>query len=195
MANVALARAKRTLRRETGAALRQIAQTDVDAQSRTITDAVTALPAYRAASSISVYISMPTAEVATWDLCRDALRAGKRLYVPRFSEAGSSFSVDMDMLRLRNEHELHTLIPNTWGIGEPSSQVDGAPRENALEADTGGNGLDMIILPGVAFDRFGGRLGHGKGYYDRYVRRTREFNTQHNIPPPTLGESAANKSR
>lgn len=75
---------------------------------------------------------MPTAEVATWDLCRDALRTGKRLYVPRFSEDGGSFSEDMDMLRVRSEHELHTLIPNRWGIGEPPADADGAPRENGV---------------------------------------------------------------
>lgn len=146
------------------------------------------LPAYKAASAVSIYISMPAAEVATWDLCRDALRAGKRLYVPRFSEqTGGAFSVDMDMLRVRNEHELHTLVPNRWGIGEPPSDADGKPREDALVRATGGAGLDLIVLPGVAFDRFGGRLGHGKGYYDRYVQRTRDFATQNGNQHPTLG--------
>ena len=65
-----------------------------------ITAALVAHPAYCRASSVCIYVSMPTAEVATWDLCRDALRSGKRLYVPRFSEDGESFSVDMVMLRV-----------------------------------------------------------------------------------------------
>ena len=135
---------------------------------------------------------MPAAEVSTWALCRDALRAGKRLYVPRFSEQqGGAFSVDMDMLRVRDEHELSSLVPNRWGIGEPpAAGADGRPREDALVRATGGRGLDMIVLPGVLFDRCGGRLGHGKGYYDRYVRRTREFAAQNGNAPPTLGASA-----
>lgn len=41
----------------------------------------------------------------------------------------------------------------------------------ALEEPTGGDGLDLILAPGVAFDQEAGRLGHGKGYYDRYLSR------------------------
>ncbi len=48
-------------------------------------------------------------------------------------------------------------------------------RPSALDETTGGDGLDLILAPGVAFDSTGGRLGHGKGYYDRYFARADEW--------------------
>ncbi|WFD23739.1 5-formyltetrahydrofolate cyclo-ligase [Malassezia equina] len=98
---------------------------------------------------------------------------GKLLYVPRFSTLGAgadareahSFT-EMLMLRVYDVHELEqALTVNKWGIAEPALQwLDGTPRENVLDTPYG---LDLILLPGLAFDRQGARLGQGKGYYDR----------------------------
>lgn len=136
---------------------------------------VLAHPHFQRATAVSIYLSAPSAEVDTWALCRAALHSGKRLYVPRFStlDAGAdarethSFT-EMLMLRVYDTHELeHALTVNKWGIAEPSLvRADGTLRENALDAS---GGLDLIVLPGLAFDRQGWRLGQGKGYYDRYL--------------------------
>lgn len=147
---------------------------------------------------MSVYVSMPSGEVDTWELCRTVLRGGKQLYVPRFSAVrqGDStaavaakpvFRRDMDMLQVRDEQELaHGLVRNKWGIAEPPPDADGAPRADALDAR--GDGLDLILMPGMLFDRAGGRLGHGKGYYDRYVQRARAFMAQRGHSPlPAIG--------
>ena len=153
------------------------------------------LACFQHARTVSVYLSMPTAEIDTWELCRHVLHEGKHLYIPRFSTlpAGAQasqtthkFTTDMHMLRVMDVNELeHGLTHNRWGIAEPALTLrDGTPRENALDAATGGQGLDLIVLPGVAFDLQGGRLGHGKGYYDRYVARTRQQQPQ--TPPATV---------
>lgn len=187
--------AKRALRQRMKAVLEQIPRYEIEQQSASVMEHVLHLPCYERACAVSVYLSMPTGEVDTWELCRHVLRQGKRLYIPRFSNvqhgavaarAAHKFSTDMSMLRIMDLEELeHGLTYNKWGIAEPSlTLADGTQREDALDPTTGGSGLDLIILPGVAFDLHGGRLGHGKGYYDRYLDRTKRQQPQ--SPPATV---------
>lgn len=113
------------------------------------------------------------------------------------------------MLRLRTLAEYEGMKMNRWGIREPEEEYaagveeisQGSPspdqsqsqnervrRENALDPSTGGSGLDLILSPGVAFDEQAGRLGHGKGYYDRYLARCEEFAQQRGKAGPVCGE-------
>lgn len=187
--------AKRALRQRMKAVLENIPRDEIERQSALVLEHVVHLACYQRARTVSVYLSMPTSEVDTWELCRHVLRQGKRLYIPRFSNlapgavaahAAHKFSTDMSMLRIMDLDELEQgLTHNKWGIAEPAlTLIDGSQREDALDPSTGGTGLDLIILPGVAFDLHGGRLGHGKGYYDRYVDRTKKQQPQ--SPPATV---------
>lgn len=148
-----------------------------------VTQKVLQLPEYQNASAISVFLSMPGREVSTSSIVTDALRRGKKVFIPYIhAETGAGKSKTMDMLRLKDEHDLESLKPDAWGI--PSLSEEGiANRENAL----GGNGvpnsgshslspvhLDLIFMPGMAFDTSNNRLGHGKGFYDRYLSRIRQ---------------------
>jgi len=64
--------------------------------------------------------------------------------------------------------------------------VDEVGMEEALDpgSDAGGGGLDLIIVPGLAFDIIGNRLGHGRGYYDRYIDMANDWAKQRKRPPP-----------
>lgn len=83
----------------------------------------------------------------------------------------------MEMIRLSSLKEFQSLKPVLWGIRQHSDTMD----INLFEQDTLNlieprnqdpqkfAGLDLIFMPGAAFTKCGSRLGHGKGYYDRFL--------------------------
>ena len=74
-----------------------------------------------------------------------------------------------DTLGLWGLRTFEELEPGTWGILEPSRAVRHEHCEQLVSPGT----LDLIVVPGLAFDRSGGRLGYGKGYYDRLLAEAR----------------------
>lgn len=78
------------------------------------------------------------------------------------------------MLSLRSLEDFKTLKRNSWGIPTPPKSSI-SERENCLDRGISHEndefGLDLIIVPGVAFDHSCRRLGHGKGYYDFFFKR------------------------
>ncbi|CAK5274847.1 unnamed protein product [Mycena citricolor] len=130
--------------------------------AKALTDRILATPSLIDAQSISCYLSMPTGEIDTGLLVRALLRAGKTLYVPKIDRRTDG---KMDMLRVYDEDDLSSLPSGVWGIKEPGATRNGSPRANAMDS-----GLDVILVPALAFDRALCRLGHGKGYYDRFIR-------------------------
>jgi len=143
-------------------------------QSRMMTSALVSCPEYHQSSSFSCFLSM-NEEVDTSEIVADILRRGKQLFVPRVNKSSGV----MEMIRIYGMDDLSKLSPGLWGILEPgkeSNTGEGA-RQNALDAK-----LDMIIMPGVAFDSLGTRIGYGKGYYDQFI--TSYWATQ--MPKPIL---------
>ncbi|KAJ3905293.1 hypothetical protein F5879DRAFT_1009483 [Lentinula edodes] len=132
---------------------------NIKEQSRAVTAKVLLLPEFQNCTRVSCYISMPTGELQTSEILRSILEIGnKSLFVPKVTQTGA-----MEFLKVENQSDLDALPSGKWGIREPSYESDAGPRLNA--------GLDLILVPGVAFDRSMSRLGHGKGYYDRYIAR------------------------
>ncbi|KAH9976531.1 5-formyltetrahydrofolate cyclo-ligase [Russula compacta] len=174
---------KRALRKSLSSILRALSQDDVGAQSSAIVGRVLSAPWFDEATTISCYLSMPTGEVDTSAIAAGIIRSGKNLFVPKV-DAG--LPGGMDMLRIYDDEDLRSLPSKLWGIKEPTFQYQDTPRLKAT--DEGGHHhhhhLDVILIPGVAFDRSLARLGHGKGYYDRFLSSYATLATARAHPKP-----------
>lgn len=116
---------------------------------------------------------MPNAELQTDDIVLHALRSGKHVFVPFITRSPPV----MDMLQLRDEEDFRSLKPDKWGIPSLDAQTvnerinylgfKGLKEQNATSQHSGI--LDLVLMPAVAFDQEFERLGHGKGYYDRFL--------------------------
>lgn len=178
-----IATMKKDLRKKIKAVLSDLPEAAAAAQSSNATATLLAMPEYKAARRISVYLSMPTGEISTTSIVHDALRQGKQVFVPYIYKLvapshGQPKSI-MDMLELKSLGDYESLKPDPWGI--PSLSKDSVSSrgnsfgtqgitEGKQDEDSEG-GLDLIIMPGMAFDSNFGRLGHGKGFYDYFLHR------------------------
>ncbi|KOS17842.1 putative 5-formyltetrahydrofolate cyclo-ligase [Escovopsis weberi] len=176
--------AKQQLRAVVKQRLSTIPQESILTQSRRVFEVLRDFKPYREASRISVFLSMPSGEIQTDAIVRHALSEGKQVFVPFLHRnpqptPGTPARV-MDMVRLRSVEDYDSLQRDAWGI--PSIDAGGVrERERVLGQDLGqesGAGpepLDLVLVPGVAFDVDGlgavRRLGHGKGFYDFFLNR------------------------
>ncbi len=135
------------------------AQADKDPLSEAICAKFTALPAYAAAKTVMFYIDVRS-EVRTRHYLPTALTQGKRIVVPWCNEAG-----ELELFHLESMEELAV---GMYKILEPKPELRHAPGK-VVQADE----LDLVMVPGVAFDRAGARMGHGKGYYDKLLQHAR----------------------
>ncbi|WPG99548.1 Hypothetical protein R9X50_00236500 [Acrodontium crateriforme] len=161
---------KKALRSNIRATLSQLKDEEITRQSQSAQELVFALPQYKAAQHISIYLAMPTAEARTDGLVRHSLESGKSVYVPYLAtistkQGQKSAKKEMQMLQLHSQDEYNGLERDSWGI---PSLPSGDGRANAMDSDAG---LDMIIVPGVAFDGQMNRIGHGAGFYDRFLTK------------------------
>ena len=143
----------------------------------TVFKTVTNFKQYQEAKRIGIYLAMPTAEVQTDAVVRHALGSGKQVFVPYlFKPPNPPVNCPktvMDMVDLQSLSDYDALKRDSWGI--PTIDADTVEeREHVLSK--GSQPLDMILMPGVAFDvdpksGFIRRLGHGKGFYDYFLHK------------------------
>ncbi len=143
---------KAALRREILA--RRAALENRDARSDAIRLRVRELASVARAGLVASYLGVGD-EVATVALIEEALERGVTVAVPWR---------DGDEIHLARITSLTELVPVSFGLLEP-------PRELALSRTVPPSQVDVMLIPGVAFDARGGRLGHGKGFYDRMLAR------------------------
>jgi len=96
-------------------------------------------------------------EIDIWPLLPEALSAGKKVALPRFDSATNAY------VACRVENLDRDLVSGKFGIREPGAHC---PRISAAARD-------LILVPGVAFDLNGHRLGRGKGFYDQLLASLR----------------------
>jgi 5-formyltetrahydrofolate cyclo-ligase len=138
-------------------------QADKDALSRIICRQFIAQPAYQQAKTVLWYIHCRS-EVKTQPALISELSTGKHLVIPYCTKD----SQGRNKLGLWLLQDFSELEPGMWGILEPPRQRWGEPGKEIPPEQ-----LDCILVPGVAFDRNGGRLGNGAGYYDYLLKNVR----------------------
>ena len=132
------------------------AQPDKERLSRLICAKAAGLAEYAAAATVMSYVDFQS-EVRTGHLLDAARQQQKRIVVP--------YCVG-DGLELFLLEDMDELAVGAYGIPEPKIEWRRRADRRVDVAQ-----LDLILVPGVAFDRQGGRVGHGKGYYDKLLGR------------------------
>lgn len=130
----------------------QLTQKELQEKSKIICGKLLSLESYKKSSTIFCFLSFGS-EVDTWEIIKDALSKSKKVYVPYIDPKESR----MHAVQINHSS---TLIKNKFGIPEP---VYDPSVPDPLD-------FDFAVVPGVAFDKNGFRIGYGKGYYDRFFQ-------------------------
>lgn len=118
---------------------------EVERLSKKIVEHIRALPSYSAAKTIAIYYPM-NQEVDLLDLLKD----DKIFCFPKVISYPASM---MDFFEPGDTYEI-----SSFGIHEPTGRY------------VSNQDIDLFLVPGVAFSNEGGRIGYGKGFYDKYLK-------------------------
>ncbi|OGX36284.1 MAG: 5-formyltetrahydrofolate cyclo-ligase [Omnitrophica WOR_2 bacterium RIFCSPHIGHO2_02_FULL_52_10] len=134
------------------------------AKSLAIKDKLFQMREFQKAKTILFYASF-NGEVKTFEMMSEAQKLGKTIGLPRIAEDKNDF-IPLAVVSLERDLEL-----GAYGIKQPKSNP-----ARVLNKDS----IDLVIVPGVAFDQNNNRLGRGGGHYDRFLAE---------LPPdiPTVG--------
>lgn len=153
---------KNTMRRT--AYDRRAAQENKDEVSARACENFVALPEYKAAKVAMWYIDCRS-ETRTKKHLDEALKKGDKTIVVPYCTVDENGDNKLGLWRLES---MDDLVVGKWKILEPPRDLWDAP-DRAFTPES----LDIVMVPGVGFDRSGGRMGNGQGYYDRLLERVR----------------------
>ncbi|MGE4285726.1 MAG: 5-formyltetrahydrofolate cyclo-ligase [Phycisphaerae bacterium] len=142
---------KKRMRREIRASLSLLSPSKAAEAAEKVCEKIITLDEYRQAETVMCYLSFGN-ELCLDLLVREAISAGKELSVPRVRAKGEKMEA-VSVISLEKCTE-----KDTFGIRVPETG-----RTVAKES------IDLILVPGLAFDYDGGRLGRGAGFYDRFL--------------------------
>lgn len=172
--NYSISILKKRFRHEFSAARSSLSQSEVNKASERIANLLIELPAYKSAQSIGLYFPIKN-EVDTCSIFKNATATGKDVYYPR---------VDGHLLSFHEVNRVESLKTGTFWVPEPNENSPAISTED----------LDLLIIPGLVFNLAGGRIGYGKGFYDRSAKFVKlekrialaySFQIQNSIPVST----------
>lgn len=143
---------------------RRNAQENKDEISARACQKFMALPEYQRAKTAMWYIDCRSETRTKPQLLDEVSKGEKKIIVPYCTEDENG----ENKLGLWWMESLEEMVVGKWNILEPPRDLWGNPEKEVEPED-----LDIIMVPGVGFDRKGGRMGNGQGYYDRLLEKAR----------------------
>jgi 5-formyltetrahydrofolate cyclo-ligase len=155
MKNESAAESKKQLREKIKIIRAQVDSSLAEAASIGAWNVLRDLPEFKKAKTLAAFASTPS-EISTYPILEGSLHLGKKLYLPRMAK-GQEFFEYYPVVDLKN------MTYGAFGISEPTGTQPAPFGE-----------IDLVLVPGLAFDRSGNRLGFGKGYYDLALPKLRK---------------------
>ncbi|MCF0142246.1 MAG: 5-formyltetrahydrofolate cyclo-ligase [Parasporobacterium sp.] len=145
---------KQEIRKDISAKKKAMTEEQIAAQSAALCEKFLATEAYKNAEVVYAYAPY-NQEVRLNPIIEQAWKDGKKVALPKvFGET------DMEFFYITAFDQLE---PGCMGIPEPNAKITLSPFTLAMDKEA------LIIMPGLAFDKDGHRIGYGGGYYDRYL--------------------------
>ncbi|KAG5536757.1 hypothetical protein RHGRI_024253 [Rhododendron griersonianum] len=183
----AIFKQKRALRSRVKKELKNMDPTLRSYEDNAIQNVILEAPWFKTCKRLCAYISCSALrEVDTSNILSEVLQnpatdghslTGKKLYVPRVEDRNRN-------MRMVNISSVRDMIANSMNILEPAPvDADGNDREDVMQAN---DPVDVLLLPGLAFDKSGRRLGRGGGYYDTFLMNYQELAKERKWKQPLL---------
>ena len=113
---------------------------------------------FKESNIIFIYVNMDS-EINTIEIIKEALIRGKRIAVPKV------LPVEKEMVALEIKSLLDLNESGSYGILEPGMDKNDVSEE-----------VDLVVLPGLAFEENGYRIGYGGGFYDKFLNKHQDIN-------------------
>ena len=160
---------KKTLREQLISKRYRLHSDRVAAISKNINKRIINWQVWKDANCVHIYVTGKRNEIDTFPLLRESLKSGKRVFVPQILSKGETplrnICVGRNSMTVIEIFCLEELADEYWGIPQPIF--------DAKKGETDWSEIDLVIVPGLAFDQSGHRIGYGSGYYDRFLPELR----------------------
>lgn len=154
-----IGRSKKEIRRAALAAREKLSSREREKAAVLLTERILGHQWFYRAEELLGFVSCGS-EIDTTEILLEALRMGKRVYVPKVCACGAESAREMEFYRICSLEELKE---GYMGIREPAGDTECYCYTEERAEKT------LMLMPGAAFDGCRNRVGYGKGFYDRYL--------------------------